>query len=68
MDITPPHYICRKFFIYFGKLNNTRAYEQTEIQQSLAYRLADHGVIFLVFAILWAVIYFNELKKFKKNN
>ena len=24
------------------------------------------GVIFLVFAILWAVIYFNELKKFKK--
>ena len=22
------------------------------------------GVIFLVFAILWAVIYFNELKKF----
>ena len=24
------------------------------------------GVIFLVFAILWAVIYFNELNKFKK--
>ena len=24
------------------------------------------GIIFLVFAILWAVIYFNELKKFKK--
>ena len=24
------------------------------------------GVIFLVFAILWVVIYFNELKKFKK--
>ena len=24
------------------------------------------GVIFLVFAILWAVIYFNELKKFNK--
>ena len=24
------------------------------------------GVLFLVFAILWAVIYFNELKKFKK--
>ena len=24
------------------------------------------GVIFLVFAILWAVIYFNELKKFRK--
>ena len=24
------------------------------------------GVIFLVFAILWAFIYFNELKKFKK--
>jgi len=24
------------------------------------------GVIFLVFAILWSVIYFNELKKFKK--
>lgn len=24
------------------------------------------GIIFLVFAILWAAIYFNELKKFKK--
>ena len=24
------------------------------------------GVIFLVFAILWIVIYFNELKKFRK--
>ena len=62
-------------------------YEQTEIQQGLAYRwpiiaigwlvlsvlefIDDEGrifrgVIFLVFAILWAVIYFNELKKFKK--
>ncbi len=24
------------------------------------------GIIFLVFAILWTYIYFNELKKFKK--
>ena len=24
------------------------------------------GIIFLVFAILWAAIYFNELKKFRK--
>ncbi len=24
------------------------------------------GIILLTFAILWAVIYFNELKKFKK--
>ena len=25
------------------------------------------GVIFLVFAILWAAIYFNERKKFREN-
>ncbi len=53
MDITPP-IIFAENFSYISE--NLTIHEP----------MNKPRVIFLVFAILWAVIYFNELKKIKK--